>query len=115
MSDKKSEEIKDLPKKTPLTSSELEGVVGGLPKEGGGASDPGVLDCVLAALRAGGRLVVNAVTLQTEALLLARHSVMGGELIRIAIARADPVGSITSSMTIWRPAVPVTQWRWVKP
>jgi hypothetical protein len=40
MSDKKSEEIKDLPKKTPLTSSELEGVVGGLPKEGGGASDP---------------------------------------------------------------------------
>jgi precorrin-6Y C5,15-methyltransferase (decarboxylating) len=36
---------------------------------------------------------------------------MGGELIRIAIARADPVGS----MTIWRPAVPVTQWRWVKP
>jgi precorrin-6Y C5,15-methyltransferase (decarboxylating) len=78
---------------------------------GGGASDPGVLDAVLATLRAGGRLVVNAATLQTEALLLARYSVLGGELIRIAIARAEPVGG----MTAFRPALPVTQWRWVKP
>jgi precorrin-6B C5,15-methyltransferase / cobalt-precorrin-6B C5,C15-methyltransferase len=78
---------------------------------GGGASDPGVLDAVRATLRAGGRLVVNAATLQTEALLLARYSDLGGELIRIAIARADPVGT----MTAWRPAMPVTQWRWVKP
>jgi precorrin-6B C5,15-methyltransferase / cobalt-precorrin-6B C5,C15-methyltransferase len=78
---------------------------------GGGASDPGVLDAALAALRGGGRLVVNAATLQTEALLLARHSVLGGELIRIAIARAEPVGGMTG----WRPAMPVTQWRWVKP
>jgi precorrin-6Y C5,15-methyltransferase (decarboxylating) len=78
---------------------------------GGGASDPGVLDAVLAALRAGGRLVVNAATLQTEAVLLARYSVLGGELIRIAIARAEPVGG----MTAFRPALPVTQWRWVKP
>jgi precorrin-6Y C5,15-methyltransferase (decarboxylating) len=78
---------------------------------GGGASDPGVLDAVLAALRSGGRLVVNAATLQTEAVLLARYSILGGELIRIAIARADPVGG----MTAWRPALPVTQWRWVKP
>jgi precorrin-6Y C5,15-methyltransferase (decarboxylating) len=78
---------------------------------GGGATDPGVLDAVLAALRAGGRLVVNAATLQTEAVLLARYSVLGGELIRIAIARAEPVGG----MTAFRPALPVTQWRWVKP
>jgi precorrin-6B C5,15-methyltransferase / cobalt-precorrin-6B C5,C15-methyltransferase len=78
---------------------------------GGGASDPGVLDAVLAALRAGGRLVVNAATLESEALLLARYSDLGGELIRISIARADPVGS----MTAWRPAMPMTQWRWVKP
>jgi precorrin-6Y C5,15-methyltransferase (decarboxylating) len=78
---------------------------------GGGASDPGVLDAVLAALRMGGRLVVNAATLESEALLLARYSDLGGELIRIAIARADPIGS----MTAWRPAMPVTQWRWVKP
>ena len=82
---------------------------------GGGASDAGVLETVSTALRAGGRLVVNAATLQTEALLLARYCGLGGELIRIAIARADPVGSMTSSMSIWRPAMPVTQWRWVKP
>jgi precorrin-6Y C5,15-methyltransferase (decarboxylating) len=78
---------------------------------GGGASDAGVLDAVDAALRSGGRLVVNAATLQTEALLLARHAKLGGDLIRIAIARAEPVGG----MTAFRPALPVTQWRWVKP
>ncbi len=78
---------------------------------GGGASDPGVLDAVVEALRPGGRLVVNAVTLQTEALLIARHVAHGGELIRIAIARAGPLAGVTA----WRPALPVTQWVWVKP
>jgi precorrin-6B C5,15-methyltransferase / cobalt-precorrin-6B C5,C15-methyltransferase len=78
---------------------------------GGGASDPGVLDAALAALRAGGRLVANAVTLETEALLIARHAALGGELIRIAISRAGAVGEKTG----WRPAMPVTQWSWVKP
>ncbi|MGZ8323035.1 MAG: precorrin-6y C5,15-methyltransferase (decarboxylating) subunit CbiE [Rhodoplanes sp.] len=90
--------------------------LGGLPAPdaifiGGGASDPGVLDAALAALRPGGRLVVNAVTLETEAVLIARHAALGGELIRIAVARADPVGGKTG----WRPAMPVTQWAWVKP
>ena len=72
---------------------------------------PGVLDAAIAALRAGGRLVVNAVTLETEALLVARHAALGGELIRIAISRAGAVGDKTG----WRPAMPVTQWVWVKP
>ncbi|MGZ9089902.1 MAG: precorrin-6Y C5,15-methyltransferase (decarboxylating) subunit CbiT, partial [Rhodoplanes sp.] len=90
--------------------------LGGLPAPdaifiGGGASDPGVHDAALAALRPGGRLVVNAVTLETEAVLIARHAALGGELIRIAVARADPVGGKTG----WRPAMPVTQWAWVKP
>jgi precorrin-6Y C5,15-methyltransferase (decarboxylating) len=90
--------------------------LGGLPAPdaifiGGGASDPGVLDAALAALRPGGRFVVNAVTLETEAVLIARHAALGGELIRIAVARADPVGGKTG----WRPAMPVTQWAWVKP
>ena len=78
---------------------------------GGGASDPGVLGAALGALRSGGRLVANAVTLETEALLMARHAALGGELTRIAIARADAVGERTG----WRPAMPVTQWTWVKP
>jgi precorrin-6Y C5,15-methyltransferase (decarboxylating) len=77
---------------------------------GGGASDP-ILDAAITALRRGGRLVVNAVTLATEAMLIARHGALGGELIRISIARADAVGTKTG----WRPAMPVTQWAWTKP
>jgi precorrin-6Y C5,15-methyltransferase (decarboxylating) len=48
-------------------------------------------------------------------LLLARYGELGGELIRIAISRADAVGTTTSSLRVWRPAMPVTQWLWVKP
>lgn len=78
---------------------------------GGGGSDQGVLDAAVAALRPGGRLVVNAVTLETEADLIARHAALGGELIRVAVSRADRIGGKTG----WRPAMPVTQWAWVKP
>jgi precorrin-6Y C5,15-methyltransferase (decarboxylating) len=78
---------------------------------GGGAGDAGVIDAAVAALRPGGRLVVNAVTLQTEASLVACHAAQGGELLRIAVSRAEPVGGKTA----WRPALPVTQWIWVKP
>jgi precorrin-6Y C5,15-methyltransferase (decarboxylating) len=78
---------------------------------GGGASEGGVLDAASAALRSGGRLVVNAVTLATEKELIARHAALGGALTRIEIARAEPVGGKTA----WRSAMPVTQWIWVKP
>jgi precorrin-6Y C5,15-methyltransferase (decarboxylating) len=77
---------------------------------GGGGSDDGVLETAIKALRSGGRLVANAVTLEMEALLLARHAALGGDLIRIALSRVTPVGS----MQAWRPAMPVTQWTWVK-
>ncbi len=76
---------------------------------GGGAA--GALDAAVAALRPGGRLVVNAVTVETEALLMVRHATLGGELTRVAIARVEPMGS----MQAWRPALPVTQWVWKKP
>jgi precorrin-6Y C5,15-methyltransferase (decarboxylating) len=78
---------------------------------GGGASEGGVLDAAIAVLRSGGRLVVNAVTLETEGELIARHTALGGALTRIEIARAEPVGCKTG----WRAAMPVTQWTWVKP
>jgi precorrin-6Y C5,15-methyltransferase (decarboxylating) len=78
---------------------------------GGGASDPGMVEAATEALSPGGRLVVNAVTLASEQLLVERQAVLGGELTRIAIARAGPLGSKTA----WRPALPVTQWTWVKP
>ncbi|TIO09293.1 precorrin-6y C5,15-methyltransferase (decarboxylating) subunit CbiE [Mesorhizobium sp.] len=78
---------------------------------GGGGSDLSVLDAAIDALPAGGRLVANAVTLEMESLLLSRHASLGGDLTHIAISRASPVGS----MQAWRPAMPVTQWSWVKP
>jgi precorrin-6Y C5,15-methyltransferase (decarboxylating) len=78
---------------------------------GGGAGYGDAFDTAISLLRAGGRLVVNAVTLETEGLLLARHAAVGGELTRLAITRADAIGGKTG----WRPAMPVTQWTWIKP
>ncbi|MGQ7793344.1 precorrin-6y C5,15-methyltransferase (decarboxylating) subunit CbiE [Faunimonas sp. B44] len=56
----------------------------------------------------GGRLVAHAVTLESEADLLAAHAELGGELVRLSVARAEPVGPYSG----WRPAMPVTQWAW---
>ena len=78
---------------------------------GGGGSDDGVLQAAVDALKPGGRLVANAVTLEMETLLLAAYRARGGDLIRIAVSRAAAVGSMNG----WRPAMPVTQWSWVKP
>jgi precorrin-6Y C5,15-methyltransferase (decarboxylating) len=77
---------------------------------GGGATFPGVLDRCWSALNPGGRLVVNAVTLESSSLLVDWHGRIGGDLTRIAIERAAPVGGFTG----WRPAMPVTQWVAVK-
>jgi precorrin-6Y C5,15-methyltransferase (decarboxylating) len=87
------------------------GALGGLPAPdaifvGGGVSRPGVLDACLGALRPGGRLVADAVTIEAEAVLTARHAELGGELTRIGIERAQPIGSFTG----WTPARTITQW-----
>ncbi|MFI8367332.1 precorrin-6y C5,15-methyltransferase (decarboxylating) subunit CbiE [Streptomyces sp. NPDC085466] len=73
---------------------------------GGGLTVPGLLDACWDALPAGGRLVANTVTLESEALLAGRHRRHGGELVRLAVSAAVPVGGFTG----WRPAMPVTQW-----
>lgn len=91
-------------------------LAGGLPAPdaifiGGGGSQPGVTDSAIEALKPGGRLVANAVTVEMEAMLLSLHARLGGSLTRIAVSRAAPVGSMTG----WRPALPVTQWTWRKP
>ncbi|MDR7035188.1 precorrin-6y C5,15-methyltransferase (decarboxylating) subunit CbiE [Mesorhizobium sp. BE184] len=78
---------------------------------GGGGTDRGVIEAAIATLRPGGRLVANAVTLEMESLLLARHAEFGGDLVRLAVSRAAPVGSMKG----WRPAMPVTQWSWTRP
>ncbi len=78
---------------------------------GGGATGAGVLDACAAALGVGGRLVVNAVTIETQALLIERFRRDGGALTTLGHAEADAIGSFHG----WRPAMPVTMWSWVKP
>ena len=78
---------------------------------GGGAREAGLIEQVWDALPPRGRLVVNAVTLETEAMVLDEYARKGGSLIRVAIDRADPVGGLTG----WRPAMPVLHWLAVKP
>jgi len=78
---------------------------------GGGMMDDGVFDAAWSALKSGGRLVANAVSIETEARLAGYFQQFGGELIRLQVARADRVGGMSG----WRPAMPVTQWRVRKP
>jgi precorrin-6Y C5,15-methyltransferase (decarboxylating) len=78
---------------------------------GGGMMDDGVFDAAWSALKPGGRLVANAVSLETEARLADYFGTFGGDLIRLQIARADKIGAVSG----WRPAMPVTQWRVRKP
>ncbi|MEU9980510.1 precorrin-6y C5,15-methyltransferase (decarboxylating) subunit CbiE [Streptomyces sp. NPDC050856] len=73
---------------------------------GGGLTAPGLLDACWDALAPGGRLVANTVTLESEALLADRYRRHGGDLVRLAVAHAVPVGGFTG----WRQAMPVTQW-----
>jgi precorrin-6B C5,15-methyltransferase / cobalt-precorrin-6B C5,C15-methyltransferase len=73
---------------------------------GGGLTQPGLLEACFDRLRAGGRLVANAVTVESEAVLAEWYSKHGGELRRFQHYRGEPVGTFTG----WRPAMPVTQW-----
>ena len=76
---------------------------------GGGLSRE-TFESAFAALRPLGRLVANAVTLESEAVLMDLHAEFGGDLVRLSVCRAEPVGQLTG----WRPAMPVTQWSLVK-
>ncbi len=75
---------------------------------GGGATREGVLESCLASIRPGGRLVVHGVTVETEALLAQAYADHGGELTRIGVETAAPIGTFTG----WTPARTVTQWAW---
>jgi precorrin-6Y C5,15-methyltransferase (decarboxylating) len=78
---------------------------------GGGMTDEGVFEAAWAALKPGGRLVANAVSIETESRLAEYFRRFGGDLVRLQVARADRVGTMFG----WRPAMPVTQWRARKP
>ncbi|GAB4007251.1 precorrin-6y C5,15-methyltransferase (decarboxylating) subunit CbiE [Nocardioides ultimimeridianus] len=77
---------------------------------GGGATRPGVADACLAALRPGRRLVIHGVTLETEQLLGRLYATHGGELTRVSVETAAPVGTFTG----WTPARAVTQWSFAR-
>jgi precorrin-6Y C5,15-methyltransferase (decarboxylating) len=77
---------------------------------GGGVTAEALLENCWDALGEGGRLVVNAVTVESELKVLQWHSLHGGELIRIGIQRTGAIGSFLG----WKPLAPITQWAVVK-
>ncbi len=78
---------------------------------GGGLTRPGLLEACYDRLPSRGRLVANAVTVESEAVLAQWHSRIGGDLRRFQHYQGEPVGGFTG----WRPAMPVTQWSVTKP
>jgi precorrin-6Y C5,15-methyltransferase (decarboxylating) len=96
----------------------LEVVIGGAPSAldgleapdavfiGGGLTAPGLIARCWDALGPWGRIVANAVTLEGEHVLVAARAEHGGELARIEVAHAEPIGSFTG----WRAQRPVVQW-----
>lgn len=78
---------------------------------GGGVTVPEVFETCWTALKPGGRLVANAVTLQSESLLVSWQAKLGGELVRVTIAQAAALGEFDA----WRAALPVTIFSTVKP
>ncbi|MEX5591740.1 precorrin-6y C5,15-methyltransferase (decarboxylating) subunit CbiE [Pseudomonas orientalis] len=78
---------------------------------GGGVTRDGVLDTCWQHLRPGGRLVANAVTLQSEMTLMNWRAEHGGELTRIHVAQAQPLGEFDT----WRQALPITLLEVIKP
>lgn len=78
---------------------------------GGGARDGAVIATAWQELRPGGRLVVNAVTVETEAVLFQSWQRHGGTLTRLGVERLEPVGRVHG----FRPAMTITQWAATKP
>jgi precorrin-6B C5,15-methyltransferase / cobalt-precorrin-6B C5,C15-methyltransferase len=78
---------------------------------GGGATADNLLQICWKVLKPGGKLVINAVTVESEQVVLQGQQTFGGELTRIAIQRAEPVGRFLS----WKAMAPITQWVAPKP
>jgi precorrin-6B C5,15-methyltransferase / cobalt-precorrin-6B C5,C15-methyltransferase len=77
---------------------------------GGGVTGDRVLETCWQALRPGGRLVANAVTVEGEQTLMEWLGDRGGTLVRVAVQRAEPVGKFLG----WKAFAPITQWSVVK-
>jgi len=98
-----------------LIEGEAPGALTGLPQPdaifiGGGVTAPDMLDTCWSHLKKGGRMIVNAVTIQSEATLIAWRALHGGEMTRIGVAHAQPLGAFDT----WRQALPITLLHSVK-
>lgn len=98
-----------------IIAGKAPGALNGLPAPdaifvGGGLTTPALLETCWQVLRPGGRLVANAVTVESEQMLYQWQRQLGGDLSRIAIQRAEPVGKFLG----WKAMAPVTQWIVVK-
>jgi len=72
----------------------------------GGGGNAALFEALFARLHKGTRIVANGVTLETEVLLTQMQAAKGGNLLRIELATADPLGRMRG----WKPARPVVQW-----
>lgn len=73
---------------------------------GGGVTGAGVFEACWEALKPGGRLVANAVTVEGEMALTSLQAQLGGDLVRMSVSRAEPVGRFSA----FKPMMPVTLW-----
>ena len=72
----------------------------------GGGLDRDLLDWIWGNLAPGTRIVANAVTLETTALLTEAQAEFGGTLTKVELAEAAPVGRFRG----WNASYPVVQW-----
>jgi precorrin-6Y C5,15-methyltransferase (decarboxylating) len=77
---------------------------------GGGIGTDGLFEACWSALKPGGRLVANTVTIEGESTLARFHREHGGDMVRLAVSRLSPVGRLHG----WKPLMTVTQWQAVK-
>ena len=77
---------------------------------GGGIGTDGLFEACWSALKPGGRLVANTVTIEGESTLARLHREHGGDMVRLAVSKLSLVGRLHG----WKPLMTVTQWQAVK-
>lgn len=86
----------------------------------GGGIDPEIIEAAVSHLKARGRLVAHAVTIESEAFLAAAFGKYGGDLTRISVARSEAIGpggdrdGHSHKFHGFKPAMTVTQWSFLK-